>query len=486
MKFSQLTDFPIGLKGAADLSGGAVKILDEARFRGEIIDELINSAVFSPLDEVREAARWVIWEAAHELGAVASSIHELYMARSQDKYRDVCVPAVNIRGVSYESCRAMFRSVLGLNAGPFLFEIAKSEMGYTFQRPAELISAILAAAIKEGYTGPVCIQGDHFQVNLTNYKDNPDKEVQGVKDLIVEAVGAGFYNIDIDTSTLVDLDQATVKEQQRLNFEIAAQLTKHIRELEPEGVCVSVGGEIGEVGKQNSTVEELEAYMDGYREVLSEISPGAVGISKISVQTGTSHGGVPLPDGSVAKVSLDFKVLEDLGKVGREKYGISGTVQHGASTLPDEAFHRFKEAQAAEVHLATGFQNLILDHEKFPTELRERIYGWLAVNCAKERKQGMTDEQFFYKARKKGFGPFKAETWNLADDALSAIMADLQKKFTFLFEQLGLKDTRNIAMEGIKQVRIKKAMPDVLNQLISNPQAFGLTHGVEEDVPGAD
>jgi len=54
-------------------------------------------------------------------------------------------------------------------------------------------------------------------------------------------------------------------------------------------------------------------------------------------------------------------------KVAREKYKMGGTVQHGASTLPDEMFHKFKEHGAVEVHLATGFQNLIFDHPYFPT-----------------------------------------------------------------------------------------------------------------------
>ena len=43
-----------------------------------------------------------------------------------------------------------------------------------------------------------------------------------------------------------------------------------IRDLEPAGITISVGGEIGEVGGKNSTVEELRAFMDGYREVLEK------------------------------------------------------------------------------------------------------------------------------------------------------------------------------------------------------------------------
>ena len=71
-----------------------------------------------------------------------------------------------------------------------------------------------------------------------------------------------------------------------------------------------MGGEIGEVGKENSNEQELRAYLDNFNELLKKNHSGATTISKISIQTGTSHGGVPLPDGTVADVNLDFNTLE--------------------------------------------------------------------------------------------------------------------------------------------------------------------------------
>jgi len=128
-----------------------------------------------------------------------------------------------------------------------------------------------------------------------------------------------------------------------------------------------VGGEIGEVGSKNSTPPELHAFMQGYRERLRK---GRTGISKISVQTGTSHGGVVLPDGRVAQVKLDFNTLKTLSEIARKEYGLAGAVQHGASTLPAEAFHKFVECETAEVHLATEFQNMIYESRHFPVDLK--------------------------------------------------------------------------------------------------------------------
>jgi fructose/tagatose bisphosphate aldolase len=273
---------------------------------------------------------------------------------------------------------------------------------------------------------------------------------------------AGFYNIDIDSSTLVQLDKQSVREQQRENSYVCAELTNFIRESEPKGITVSVGGEIGEVGGHNSTVEEFEAFMEEYIALLKGGEP----IKKISVQTGTSHGGVVLPDGTIAKVKLDFSVLENISKVAREKYKMGGTVQHGASTLPDEMFHKFKEHGAVEVHLATGFQNLIYDHPNLPYDLREKVYDYLLENFSKEKKEGETEEQFFYKIRKKGWGdPLKKDWWSLPKDVKEAIFQDLEDKFAFLIEQLGVNETSEIVKKIVSSPEINASYENELKAL---------------------
>src|SRR5262249_198713 len=153
---------------------------------------------------------------------------------------------------------------------------------------------------------------------------DPNAEVSAVKQLALEAITAGFYNIDVDTSTLVDLSKSELSEQQRLNYETCVDIAKYIRELQPKGVAIAVGGEIGEVGSDNSTVEELRAFMDGFNRTLADRCPaGTDGLSKISVQSGTSHGGVVLPDGTIADVALDLDTLARLSKDARERYGLA-------------------------------------------------------------------------------------------------------------------------------------------------------------------
>jgi fructose/tagatose bisphosphate aldolase len=382
-----------------------------------------------------------IHDAAYKEGIYPSSIHEFYMARGRGEFGGFTVPAINLRSMTYDLARSIFRVAEKNSSGAFVFEIARSEIGYTNQPPLEYSSMVLAAAIKEGYSGPVFIQGDHFQANATKFKDNPDKEIEALQTLIADAISSGFYNIDIDSSTLVDLSKPDLKRQQLMNYEVCEKLTQFIRRTQPKGVMISVGGEIGEIGHQNSTPEDLHAFMVGLKEKLPR---GLAGISKISVQTGTTHGGVVLPDGSVAQINLDFDTLKTLSDVARREYELAGAVQHGASTLPSEAFHKFVECETAEVHLATEFQNMIYDSKHFPAELRKRIYGWLKVNAANEAKQGETEEQFLYKTRKKALGPFKKEIMSLPQKTRDAIAAEIEHKFDFLFKQLNAVNKKDL------------------------------------------
>jgi fructose-bisphosphate aldolase class II len=427
--------------GAVSLVPGGLTVRDAGRLRSAATDRLVWQAVFGAGDE-REAARWLLWELGQVTGARPASINGLYAARGRGDVGGFTVPAINVRAMAYDSARAIFRAARAGKAGAIILEIARSEIAYTEQRPAEYVSVLIGAALREGYTLPLFIQGDHCQVNHKKYQADPEGEVGEVKKLIAEEVGAGFFNVDVDTSTLVDLSQPTLAEQQRANYERAAEITGFIRGLEPEGVTVSVGAEIGEVGMKNSTVEELHAFMQGFNRTLAGMGTHE-GISKISVQTGTSHGGVVLPDGSIADVKLDLEALAALSRVAREQYGLAGAVQHGASTLPPNAFGNFPRIETAEIHLATNFQNIVFDHPRLPAELRDRLRSWVDQNAGGERKSGDTNEQFYYKARKKAIGPFKRELWSLPEEIRAAIAADLERTFAFLFEQLNVNGTED-------------------------------------------
>ncbi|MFI5233624.1 MAG: class II fructose-bisphosphate aldolase [Gemmatimonadales bacterium] len=445
------------LAPVASIEGGALRVTDAAAIASPRMDDLARLAVFGG-EADRHWARWAIWELGQAVGVRSTSIHTLYLARGRGEIRGFTVPAINVRGRAYDTARAIFRTAIKLEAGAFILEIARSEIAYTDQRPAEYVAVMIAAALREGFRGPLFIQGDHFQVNAKKYAVDAAAEVGNVKHLATEAIHAGFFNIDIDTSTLVDLSKGSLDDQQRLNYEVGVDITRHVRSLQPKGVDISLGGEIGEVGTENSTVPELRAYMDGYNRTLAAQAPGMEGLSKISVQSGTSHGGVVLADGSIADVKLDFNTLQALGEEARSSYGLAGAVQHGASTLPESAFHNFPRVETAEIHLATGFQNMMYDG--IPAALRDEMYAWLRTNAADERKAADSDEQFIYKTRKKALGPFKEKLWAVDGAAAAALAKAFDRKFEFLFTQLGAQGTAAHVARFVKAALMHRAAPD--------------------------
>ncbi len=432
------------------LENGQLILKDPEKVR-QNLDQWIYQAVFTADREEKQKRLTLLKEVAKALGAIPASIFGLYQAMAQN-FPGFTVPAINIRGLTYDFARTVFQTAKEMQVGAIIFEIARSEMAYTLQRPLEYATVITVAAAREGWSGPVFIQGDHFQLKRKSFFAEPEKEKAQIKKLIDEALEAEFYQIDIDASTLVDIEKETVTEQQRLNYEVTAEMAQYIREKEPAGIHINLGGEIGEIGGHNSTPEELRAFLDGFNQTCSQ----RPGLSKISVQTGTSHGGVVLPDGSVAKVAVDFDTLRTLSELARQEYGLAGAVQHGASTLPEEMFHLFPEVKCCEIHLATGFQNLIYDHPTLPESFCQKIYEFLKKNFASEWKEGLTEAQFIYKTRKRGFGPFKKDWWDLPPEVKASIMTDLGKKIRFLFEKLRVVNSLALVKETVVPVKIVK------------------------------
>lgn len=441
-----LADWQKRYRYVARFSEGLPEVTDLSRLKKDYLGELVRDLMLVTDPGIRNQAFRLIRAAFTRSGCMLSSIEPLYRAIGRGEVTGFTVPAINIRGLTFLTVRRVFRAMARIGGGPVLFELAKSEIGYSFQRPMEYAGLVMAGALAEGHTGPVFVQGDHYQFNARAFASDPDAEIEGLKRLIQESIDAGYRNIDIDASTLVTLDPPALVDQQRTNGRMTALLTHFIRQITPDGTRfpVSVGGEIGEVGKENSSPEELDAFMTVYSEELARLDGRDLPISKISVQTGTSHGGVPLPDGRIAPVSLDFSTLSALGERSRSRYGMGGAVQHGASTLPDDLFDHFPKVRTLEIHLATGFQNAVFDHPAFPAALTREMELFMEKEFAGERKAGETREQFFYKNRKRLYGPFKERLVSLPDAVLEPIMNDLEDRFEMIFRKLGLAGTAEI------------------------------------------
>jgi hypothetical protein len=451
----------IGNLRSLGVSPGPAPMLPKGiRPSAEVLDRWARAATLGE-PHVREVAIWAIREAARANGLVPASIQGLYAARGWGEWGGRTVPAMNLRGWTYQTCRAAFRAARKTGASLLIFEQALVEAIYAKQSPAEYTAGVLAAALREGHSGPIFLQADHDQLNAGNYAKDPPREVQRISDVIRDQVAASFFNIDIDASTLVDLSLPTLVEQQRLNAELTARFTRLVRELEPPGVTISVGAEIGEVGAHNTTPDELRAFMATYRPAL-DVAGGSVGVSKISVNSGTYHGGLVLADGTLARVHVAFDTLAEISRVARKEFGLSGAVQHGASTLPMEVFSRFPETETVEIHLALGFNNLIFDHPRLPEAVKQEIRSYVFAHHADERKSGQTDAQFVYSTRKKAWAGMKARFWDLQADIQDAIGASLEEMFSQMFERLNVGNTGDLVARFTQTPVVSIPVPPAL------------------------
>jgi fructose-bisphosphate aldolase class II len=210
------------------------------------------------------------------------------------KDRKCIIMAANIR--VQESARGIMQAAKELDSA-VLFEIAKSEVGYTGQTPKMFYDNIVSIAEEIDFNMPYAIHGDHITITNTT-----PEAYKGAEDLIKAELVAGFTSYAIDASHNFNLAATDVAEQLKDNIEI----TKKLAKLIPEKFSLEV--EVGEVGrtdpatgeKQLSTVEEAVTFIKALKD--AGINPDL-----LATNNGTSHGNIYDKNGNViAKVVIDL------------------------------------------------------------------------------------------------------------------------------------------------------------------------------------
>ena len=77
------------------------------------------------------------------------------------------------------------------------------------------------------------------------------------------------------------------------------------------------------------------------------------------------------------------------------------------------------------------------------------MHAYAEHEFAGERTADETDVQFFYKTRKKTWGPFKQATWDLPADVQGALGRRCRTKFEFLMQQLKANNTREFVLQHV-------------------------------------
>lgn len=378
--------------------------------------KLVEQYVFGP-EKNRAEIYDNVKNKALKKGIFLASTALLYKEIAKGNAEGFSVPAFNIRTITFDSACAVFKAAKKTKTKAFILEIAKSEMEYTKQTPQEFAFCCLGAALEEKYKGPIFLQGDHFCL-----KDQKESSAKELEDLILKSIQAGFFNIDIDCS---DMDFQE-------NLKNTVRFSRFIKNNQPFGIEMTIGGETNAIGGEATTLCELERYLKEHP-----------GVNKVSCQTGTNHGGNVLASGERAEVFLDYNNIKELGKTARN-YGLAGIVQHGASTLKDEQFNLLRQADILEIHLSTIFSDIILDSLSFPRDLGEKINFWTKQNFAIEKSDFQSEIQFEKIYRKKSLGVFKREIWKMPFKNIKGIREELEKKFSFFFSVLGVRDSENL------------------------------------------
>lgn len=390
-------------------------VIDEGILRNRDVDYLARESAFSANIDVKKSASRLLMEVGEGIGIHSSSMHDLYQARKEGKVLvKATVPANNIRGMAFDTIKTAFDVAIKHN-GFVIFEIAKSEIGYTKQPLYEYSAQVYAAAIKAGYKGKIFMQLDHAQYDKVRYfgfkgkSADPEGARQEIVDLVDQAIDARVYNIDVDPSSLMiagnlkkqdatnpelkeigayDLEELTKEDalnhlsdeeillRQTFNIRETAYLTNYIRNKEKTlglPLTIAIGGEDMHVDQNVlSTGRSVKLFAGALEDALDKLGVAkGKGVTKISVQSGTGHGGITIAGvpGDKGAVKIDMATLQEitaLAEAGELGSTIAGVVQHGASTVPEEYFSEFSENDVIEVHLATGYQNqqlkAILEH----------------------------------------------------------------------------------------------------------------------------
>ena len=226
-----------------------------------------------------------------------------------------------------------------------IFELARSEMGYTDQRPAEYAACVLGAAIAEGYQGPVFIQGDHFQISAKKYASKPRSEVKAVRD------SSGGHRRRVLQHRHRHLDSG--RPEQADDPRAAGSQLRAVRRIDRP--CTIAGAEgrrrlRRRRDRRSGRPQQHRARTAGLHGRLQPVAGQLDPQGRRPVQDQHPDRHVPWRGRPTRRHDRQGQgglrdpqpAVEDRAK----QYAMGGAVQHGASTLPEEAFSKFSEAGA--------------------------------------------------------------------------------------------------------------------------------------------
>lgn len=366
------------------------------------------------------------------------------------KGKNVIVMAANVR---IQHCfRGIIEAAKEMDAA-IIFEIAKSEVGYTDQAPEEYISVVKSLAKEIDFNTPYCIHGDHITIS-----ENTPDAIRSAEDLIKKEVEAGFTSFAIDASHNFNIEAETTREQLADNIEITTRIAKLIKRLmvekgktrEDYGLEV----EVGEIGKIDPETGEQElTTVDEAVTFIKALNENGVYPDLIAINNGTVHGNVYDAEGNIVPLlGIDGlrtrEVANAIASIGVQ------IAQHGITGTPLELMRKLIDAGIVKGNVGTNWQNIALDN--MPSDLVKKMEDWTMENYAvkvRAKKPSISDKEIIGQNIKYGIRVFKKEIANI-DDEYKQKIHDVSKKSAIEFiEAFNGRESGQIVRDYIKNLK---------------------------------
>lgn len=359
VEFRMMSELNDTIKHTLQIKRGGVEILNPEVARGVLTDRLIFNAVFHSETQIKATSRWLIKAIGQSLNIFSSSTHGLQNILNPPARKKMKTPVLQTPHLSYDIARAVFQAIQKHHMGPVIFELGESSMESENQSPGEFSATIFAAAIREEYQGPIFIQAHHIQVNTESFQRAPDKEIQKLKNLIIESIATGIYNLWINGFSISHSPQTRQVKTQNPSSQLLAVATDIIRLHEPKNLDISIGGGVKVSGDSKTFEKDIISFLDEYRENLQKIGENINGISKISFQ--------PFEE-----------IPTEIHLMLMNHYGLNGRVPLNSSNFSKEVLEDFSGIGGMEFPLNMPFHSLFIDHADLPENIRKTLIGSLS------------------------------------------------------------------------------------------------------------
>lgn len=414
------------LTGCIAVSDHEVTVQHGERLKRELIDALLENALFNPELAVRSLAHQLIKAIANDLGIFPTSLQALYEARRRTEYLGKTVPRLAAHGLTYDMARAAFRTMKRSSTAICLFELPVETLPIAESHLQDFCSSVLAAAIKEGFYGPLFLQLGDIRYQADAFINNPQQYHQQLHQLLQLGMANGFLNFAVDTTALP-----------HEGFAEMASFSNTLNEWQQGDRLLAHGAALGDLPSGEAALNSLCANLDTYFEHLKKEGNKAHPLCKLGVKI----------KGDLANSRVAVEKLRDLIV---SKYAFAGLTIDHLLHLSERNLRDLATWQALEVNVSELLYDRLFDSHHFPKEIIVEMRHFLTDACRHEWHVSESEEEFVHRLRHRTFAPFKKMFWEIPAATREKIGLELERTFASLFQWLGVTETVTLVRDKVR------------------------------------